>query len=150
MLNLIVADTSCLIVLSKIKRLQILKEIFISITITPEIQCEFGEVLPEWILVKEIKDKKRQQILRLQLDDGEASAIALCMENDNSLLLIDERKGRGIASELGLKMMGTLGVIIKAWELKLIGSLADEFEKLKKVDFWISEKIIQKIIDKYE
>ena len=150
MLNIVIADTSVLIVLSKINRLHILRDIFNSITITPEIHLEFGEELPDWIIIKEINDEKRKRILMLELDKGEASAIALGLENDDSLLLIDERKGRKIASDLGLKIMGTLGVIIKAKELKIIKSLADEFEKLRKVDFWISEKITKNIINKYE
>ena len=150
MFNLVIADTSVLIVLSKINRLHILRDIFNSITITPEIHLEFGEELPDWIIIKEINDEKRKRILMLELDKGEASAIALGLENDDSLLLIDERKGRKIASDLGLKIMGTLGVIIKAKELKIIKSLADEFEKLRKVDFWISEKITKNIINKYE
>jgi len=49
MFSLIIADTSVLIVLSKINRLHILKEIFNSITITPEIHHEFGEELPDWM-----------------------------------------------------------------------------------------------------
>ena len=72
------------------------------------------------------------------------------MENDDSLLLIDERKGRKIASDLGMKVIGTLGVMIKAKELRIIESLAEEINKLKKVDFWISEKITNNIINKYE
>ena len=76
MFNLVIADTSVLIVLSKINRLHILKEIFNSITITPEIHLEFGEELPDWIIIKEINDEKRKRILMLELDKGEASAIA--------------------------------------------------------------------------
>ena len=150
MFNLIIADTSVLIVLSKINRLHILKEIFNSITITPEIHHEFGEELPDWIVIKGINDDKRKRILQLDLDDGEASAIALGLENDDSLLLIDERKGRKIASDLGMKIIGTLGVLIKAKELRIIESLTEEINKLKKVDFWISEKITKNIINKYE
>ena len=76
MFNLVIAVTSVLIVLSKINRLHILKEIFNSITITPEIHLEFDEELPDWIIIKEINDEKRKRILMLELDKGEASAIA--------------------------------------------------------------------------
>ena len=76
MLNIVIADTSVLIVLSKINRLHILRDIFNSITITPEIHLEFGEELPDWIVIKDIVDDKRRTILQLELDKGEASAIA--------------------------------------------------------------------------
>jgi len=46
--RIVIADTSCLIVLQKIDKLFILKELFSEITITEEIAIEYGEALPEW------------------------------------------------------------------------------------------------------
>ena len=108
--NLVIADTSCLIVLQKIDRLDVLEEIFDKINVTQEIADEFGNELPSWIAITSVKDKMRERILRIDLDNGEASAIALGLENSDSLILIDEKKGRKRAMELGLKIMGTLGV----------------------------------------
>jgi predicted nucleic acid-binding protein len=150
MSDLVIADTSCLIVLQKINRLTILKELFNSISITPDIYLEFGQEIPEWIVIREIKDKKKKQLLQLELDEGEAGAIVLAMENEGSLLLIDERKGRKVASDLGLNIMGTLGVIIKAKELKMIDSLSVEIDKMKAANFRMSEKLIKQIIRKYD
>jgi len=65
-------------------------------------------------------------------------------------LLIDERKGRKIAKELGLKIMGTLGVLIKGKLEGKISSLSDEINKLKAVDFRISESLLEQILKKYE
>jgi predicted nucleic acid-binding protein len=148
--ELVIADTSCLIVLQKINRLLILKKLFNSISITNDIYLEFGEELPEWVVIKEVEDKKKKQLLQLELDKGEAGAIVLAMENEGSLLLIDERKGRKVASALGLKIMGTLGVIIKAKELNIIDSLSDEIDKMIAADFRMSKKLIKQIIRKYD
>jgi len=54
---------------------------------------EYGEVLPKWIKVEEVKDIKKTEILKLEIDEGEASSLALAIEKTNSLLIIDERKG---------------------------------------------------------
>ncbi len=148
--NLVIADKSCLIVLFQINSLDWLRELYEEVTITVEVEQEFEGKLPDWIKIKEVKDKMRQEILQLSLDKGEASAIALSLENEHSLLLIDERKGRRIANELGLKFTGTLGIIIKAKEQGIISSIAKEIEKLKSHHFWLSEKLIKQILEKYD
>ncbi len=150
MSELVIADTSCLIVLSKIGRLHLLKDIFSKISITKEVYQEFSDALPEWIQVEEIKDSERQRILELDLDKGEASSIALGLEHEESLLLIDEKKGRRIAKDLGLKVTGTLGVLIQAKINGQLDSLKDEIDKLKKVEFRMSEGLVQKILETYE
>lgn len=147
---LIIADTSCLIVLEKIGRLELLKELFEVITITPEVKAEYGQGLPDWVQLQPVVDTIRQQILARDLDKGEASAIALAVEHADSLLLIDERKGRNIALELGINITGTLGVLIRGKQQEKINSLATEIDKLRKVSFRMSEALILRILDTYE
>ncbi len=146
--KIIIADTSCLIVLDQIGELSILEKVYTEIIITPEVQQEFKGVIPDWIKVTSVTDKKRQNILELDLDSGEASAIALGLENENSLLIIDEKKGRAIAKKLGLRITGTLGIIVKGKELGIISSVKEILEKLEKFDFWISESLKNKILTK--
>ena len=52
--------------------------------------------------------------LRLEIDEEEAEAIALAIELNAQLLLIDEHLGRTVASRLGLKFTGVLGVLLEA------------------------------------
>lgn len=148
--SLVIADTSCLIVLQKIDRLFILKELFKEITITQDIANEYADALPDWITIKSPSQASNFQILKLILDNGEASAIALGLENHDSLILIDEKKGRAKAYELGLKVMVTLGVLIKAKDKRLIFSLKEEIKNLKAVGFRISDELILNILDKHE
>ncbi len=148
--KLIIADTSCLIVLEKIGRLRLLRNLFQVVTVTPEVQAEYGSELPEWIEVISLADKSRQQLFERELDPGEASAIALAMEHPGSLLLIDERKGRKVAQDLQLSITGTLGILIRGKERHEVISLADEIVKLRKVQFRMSETLIARILEKYE
>lgn len=148
--SIVIADTSCLIVLQKIDRFFILKALFSEITITEEIATEFGEALPDWFNIEAPKHLTNLQILKLILDSGEASAIALGLEKKDCLILIDEKKGRYKSKELGLNIMGTLGVLIKAKEKGLITSLKEEIENLQRVDFRISDELIFNILDKHD
>jgi predicted nucleic acid-binding protein len=65
MAELVIADTSCLIVLSKIGRLLVLHSLYSNITITPEIKQEFGADLPEWVNVS--SETEYQKLLQLAL-----------------------------------------------------------------------------------
>ena len=75
----IVSDTSCLIILSKINELDLLKKLYGQIITTTDFANEFGEILPEWVEIKSGLDLQRQRILELQIDKGESSAIALAL-----------------------------------------------------------------------
>ena len=57
----IIADTSCFIVLAKINELHLLQKIYGHILTTPVIAAEFGEPLPEWVLIESVKDRYRQK-----------------------------------------------------------------------------------------
>ena len=83
--NVVIADTTCFILLSNIGRLHLLQQLFTSITTTNIIAKEFGKPLPDWVAVAEIKDTHYLEILKLEVDEGEASAIALSFEFDKTL-----------------------------------------------------------------
>jgi predicted nucleic acid-binding protein len=144
----VVADTSCLIALSKIDAIQLLKELYQEVYITDEIAVEFGEKLPDWVKVENVKNKKYQQLLDLYLDLGEASAIALALEKVDVLLILDDLKGRKEAEKLGFRITGTLGILFKAKKLGLITELKSHIEKLKAAGFRLSPVIEEDILRK--
>lgn len=116
----VIADTSSLILFDKIDQLEILHEVHSTLYITPEIQWEFDETLPEWIVVKTPKNKVYQSFLETQIDKGESSAIALAVEMNDCLIILDDLKARKLAAQLNLRITGVLGVIHKAKQLKLM------------------------------
>jgi predicted nucleic acid-binding protein len=143
MRKIIVSDTSCLILLEKIGRIALLESLFGKITITSVIADEFGKPLPDFIEIEDAEDKKYQQILESILDAGEASAIALALEKDDCLLIMDESKGRREAKQLRIKLTGTVGILIFAKEKGLIKSVTEIIEQIRRTDFRISEDLIQ-------
>ena len=77
----------------------------------------------------------------MQVDKGEASAIALALEIPGSTVILDDYKARKIAEQLNLNITGTLGVIVKAKLLGLIPSIKPFLSKIKKTNFRLSKEI---------
>jgi len=127
--------------LTNIGELELLQKVYGQIVTTPEIFAEFGETLPEWVEITEVKDKYRQTILELQIDKGESSAIALALETPDSVLILDDYKARKIAERLGITFTGTIGVIIKAKLNGIIPSVKPIIEKIKQTDFRLSAEL---------
>lgn len=141
--RIIISDTSCLIILSKIGELDVLRQLYNTVTITEDILQEYGEQFPDWIEVKQAKDQYRQQLLEMQIDKGEASAIALALETADNTVILDDWKARKLAERLGLSVTGTLGVIIRAKNTGLIPSIKPYLGKIRETNFRISEELEQ-------
>ncbi len=80
------------------------------------------------------------------LDPGEQAAITLAQTLPADLLIIDERLGRRVASDRGIPIIGTLGILDDAASQGLI-ELADTITRLQQTNFRISRRIIQKLMD---
>lgn len=144
--SIVISDTSCLIIFNKIGQLEILQRVYEYVVTTPEIASEFSEILPGWVKIQEVQDKKYQEFLETQVDSGEASAIALAMEIDDSLLLLDDLKARKLAGKLNLRFTGTLGVITKAKQIGVISEVKPIINSLLMTDFRISENVIEELL----
>ncbi len=134
----IISDTSCFIILTNIGELNILYKVYGEVVTTIDIATEYGESLPDWVKIITVKDGYRQQLLEMQIDKGESSAIALALEIPNSTLILDDYKARKIANQLGINFTGTIGVIIKAKLNGVIPSIKPFLEKIKQTNFRLS------------
>lgn len=144
-MKVVIADTSCLILFSNLQRLDVLKNLFSEIWITKEVETEYGLTVPHFISIHEPVDSDREQALMLHLDRGEASSIALAIENPGCRIIIDERKGRRVALALGLDVTGTLGVLIEAARRGLIAADSGLLEKLDESGFRLSSDLRKKL-----
>ena len=151
MCRIIISDTSCFIILSKIGQLEILQQLFGNVVTTPEIAEEFGESLPDWVEIVAVKDKYKQQLFEIQIDKGESSAMTLSLETENSLLIIDDYKARKLAKTLNINYTGTIGILILAKQKKIISSIKPILEKIKETNFRISAELeLQALIEAKE
>lgn len=144
--ELIICDTSCLILFDKIGKLELLRQCYDNIYVTPEIAEEFGKALPNWVKIKAARNQALQQILTQILGQGESSAIALTFDLPGTLVALDDLKARKVAKSLNLKITGSLGILVKAKEQGFIEKLLPVLQQVQQTDFRISENIVRKIL----
>ncbi len=139
--NVIISDSSCIILLIKIGKLHILQELYGRVLITPEISEEIGEPLPNWIRVERARDLKYQTLIATTLDVGESSAIALASEYETPLLILDDFKARNFAESLGVPYTGTIGVLLDARKSGIIGNLGEIIALIEQTNFRLSKEL---------
>ncbi|HVV53723.1 MAG TPA: DUF3368 domain-containing protein [Mucilaginibacter sp.] len=146
MRKIIIADTSCLILLHKIGEFDLLRKLYGEILVTSEIRNEFGQELPPWIIVRDPTDQTSLNIISTSVDKGEASAIALALEEHSPLLVLDDKKARRLASSLNLNHTGTLGILIDAKLSGHLESVKPVIKKIRNTNFHISDHLERKIL----
>lgn len=143
--KIVIADTTCFILFDNIGELELLKSLFGNVITTTVIAREFGTKLPDWVEIREVKDLQFQSTL--DIDAGEASAIALAIESvEPSLLIIDDSKGRKAAQRLNLNITGSLGIFLKAKRAGLIPAIKPIIEKVQQTNFRHSQAVLQEIL----
>jgi len=101
----------------------------------------------DWIKVATPKDNRLILDLFDKLDMGESEAIALAMEMEADLLIIDEFMGRKIAYEMGIRITGVLGVLIKAKQEGYIINVKSELENLERIGFRLDSSLKKEILE---
>jgi predicted nucleic acid-binding protein len=145
--DLIIFDTSCLILFDKINKLDLLKRCYTTIFVTPEVASEWDNTLPEWIVVRKVKNQLHQRILEQLIGAGESSAIALGLEVSHSIVVIDDLKARKLAKSLNLRITGSLSILVKAKQKGYVARLTPILDDIQQTDFRISEKILKRILN---
>ncbi len=146
---IVIADASCLITLANIGEVNLLPILYVEIFETPEVAAEVGGSLPGWVIERASTNSSLIDQLVPDLEIGEATSIALALELPDCLLIIDEKKGRRKATQLGLNITGTFGVIIDAFEQNLIVDSATIADRLEKAGFRLSEALRMKMQDSF-
>ena len=82
----------------------------------------------------------------MQVDKGEASAIALALETPGSTLIIDDYRARKVAQKLNLKFTGTIGVLVKAKLIGVIPLIKPYLELIIQTNFRITPEIEQQAL----
>lgn len=160
---IVVSDTTPLISLLKIDHLDLFeklfgqvlipKAVFDELTVDERYKLEADQIRrKEFIIVKAVQNSESANLLKRAtgLDKGESEAIVLTDEVNADVLLMDEAKGRTVSFQMGFKVMGTIGVLMAAYEEKEL--IADDIrecvEKLQNAGRHISQKHYQMLLDR--
>ena len=155
---IVVADTSVVINLCCVGQGGLLRQLFGEIVIPPTVAAEFarlassaprfaGLTLPEGI--RQQAPTTLPALLRsaIGLDPGEAAALALAVEIHADAVLLDERRGREAASQLGLRAIGILGLLIQAKSAGILAAVRPVLDDLQRdAGFWIADPLRQQVL----
>ncbi len=162
---IVVSDTTPLIALMKIGRLELLRELFGEILIPGGVYRELTEnkSFPEeaeqirntdYVRIAAVNEDKAVDILRRStgLDLGESEAIVYADAVKADILLMDEAKGRKVAKSLGLRVMGTVGILLASHESGLIGPVEarNAVFALKQANQRISDALMEEALKRIE
>lgn len=156
----VVSDTSPILALSAIDKLDLLKAQFGEVLIPEAVQSELRtetdfrgaknirQALKQgWLIVQPVQNIHLAQALAMELDYGEAEAIALALETQSQIILLDEHDGRAKARAMGLQPIGVLGILLRAKKDGEIRSLKAAIESLQReVGFFIAKDLIHDIL----
>lgn len=152
---IIISDTSVITNLIQVGHLEVLEKLFKRVVIPQKVCDELLRIegranlfqVNSWLEIKQVSDKSLYEKLLERVDPGEAESIALALEHKAALLLIDERKGRRVAEEYGLKITGLIGILIDAKSGQHIGQIKPILDKLiYEIGFRISPTLYQKVL----
>ena len=135
-------DTSCLIHLDRIDRLDLLRALYDDVRIPPAVRHEYGDA-PKGIDVASAPEEMLVRLLRRTVDAGEAEVIARATELDNSHAILDDAAARREASELELTVLGTVGLILRAKQAGHISAVRPLLDALQGSGFWMSDALYQ-------
>jgi len=154
----VVVNTSPLLNLAVIEQADLLHKLFGTVT-APEVVRSEIEALshrnPRFSSVNvvsiatfvPVQDRARVALLSLHLDPGEAEAIALAVETNADLLLLDERLATRTAQCLGLRTLGLLGVLLLAKRKRYLAVIRPVLDRLEsEAGFWIGDKLRRKVL----
>ncbi len=153
----VISNTSPLIGLSGLNCLPLLRDLYTEVWIPREVEKEFlavdetvyQEVLNSapWIKVVDLTNPQSAAIYQ-GIDAGEAEVFALAAEHDARLILLDEKKGRRKAKEIGLTVKGIVGILLEAKEEGLIDVIKPLLIRLRDNGIHLSASLINKALQR--
>lgn len=159
---LIISDTTPIISLIKADKLYLLEKMFGNVIIPKAVYDEltvnekYGKEIAElkeaiFIKVGKVENNASVNILRnvTGLDAGESEAIVMAEENDADLLLMDEHKGRQVAKKLGIRITGTIGILLQAFDEGMLSreDIVNSIVVLKESNIRISDNLCKKVYE---
>jgi len=167
----VISNTSPLIYLSKIGRLELLHHIFDTVhvpnTVVTEIlrgkELSYGfasaievenAMVNGWIKVIELESDEADVAEKYSRDPGihPEEAVVLAIGHNFDLLLLDDLGARTFAKALGFDIVGTIGIILQAYDSGFISfvEFGECLDDLEYYDFWLHPHLKRRIIAEAE
>lgn len=159
---IIVSDTTPILSLLKVGRLGLLESLYHEIVVpeavydeltrNEEYKNEIKEIAEcTFLSVEKVQNVESVDILRnvTGLDAGESESLVLYGEKKADLLLIDEHKGRSVAKRMSVNHVGTVGILMQAFDEKIIteGEIREILEIFLESDIRLSQKLCDRVLD---
>ena len=154
--GLVVSDTSPLLNLALIERLELLESQFSEVTVPQQVWDELTDGEDGLEALRELRDNDFLSIVEVEhsdlfvevfheLDLGETAAICYAVEHDANLVLLDERDGRRVARRHDLEVTGVIGVLLRGAKADEV-DLEHELDALREAGFWISDDLYARVL----
>lgn len=155
---IVVSNTTPLIGLASIEHFDLLQQLFGEVHIP---QAVFDEAVvtgreqggakqqvstATWVKRVRVLDRLAVEVLLDEMDLGEAETIVLARELVADWVLMDEKKGRRKLREMGLRKIGTVGILLKAKQVGMLPVIRPELERLRQQGFSISQDVIDSVL----
>lgn len=151
---IVVSDSSPLIALASVKRLDLMQQLFESVIIPVSVHDEVtgpaasgAMEFPSFIRVESVVAETPVRFLKMNLHDGESEAIALAVERGILGIILDDKQARETTERIGLKVMGTLGLLLMAKRKGLIAEVRPIMaQMIERVNFRISPAVLNRAL----
>lgn len=102
----------------------------------------------DWIELRDVKNQALVTALRRDLDRGEAETIALALQLEADLVLLNEREGRHAAQRLGLRYVGVVGLLLEAKAKGLIRTVRPHLDALRQeAGFFLGDSLYRHALE---
>ncbi|MCL1820852.1 MAG: DUF3368 domain-containing protein [Oscillospiraceae bacterium] len=144
---MVIVNSTPILGLQGIGRLELLQEVFGEITIPEAVRREVtvknAHILDDyvWIHIAQITNHSMKESFTSALHDGEVEVIILAKEHNAKLVILDDKLARQHARYLGLDVIGTVGVLLRAKRMGIISEVRPLLDSLIQTDFYLSDAI---------
>ena len=150
----VIVNSTPVIGLANIGKLDILRQMYGAITIP---QAVFDEIKSpsvqrqvnanrDWIRVEQINDTSQKQMYRAKLHAGEVEVMILAQEKKADLVILDDNAAKKTAKFLGLRVIGTLGILVLAKKRGYIKVVLPVLDALKRDGFFVSDDLCDLVL----
>lgn len=150
----VIVNSTPVIGLANIGKLDVLRQMYGTITIP---QAVFDEIKSpsvqrqvnanrDWIRVEQINDASQKQMYRAKLHAGEVEVMILAQEKKADLVILDDNAAKKTAKFLGLRVIGTLGILVLAKKGGYIKEVSPVLDALKRDGFFVSDDLCDLVL----